>query len=128
MPDSPNFSFSGLKTAVRYFLPTLEGDYRADLCASFQQAVVDVLVEKTVAAALERKVKMVTLSGGVSCNRSLRESMGSACAKRGLNFKSAERNLCTDNAGMIAFVAALHFDRGVVSEITNEIDPNLVLV
>jgi N6-L-threonylcarbamoyladenine synthase len=127
MPESPNFSFSGLKTAVRYLLPTLEGDYRGDLCASFQQAVVDVLVEKTMTAALERKVKVVTLSGGVSCNGVLREAMRSACAEHGLGFKSAGRNLCTDNAGMIAFVAALHFDRGVVSEMTNEIDPNLVL-
>ena len=124
MPNSANFSFSGLKTAVRYLLPRLEGDYRADLCASFQQAVVDVLVEKTVTAALERKVEVVTLSGGVSCNRTLRESMGSACAEQGLSFRSAERNLCTDNAGMIAFIAALHFARGVVSEISQEIDPN----
>jgi N6-L-threonylcarbamoyladenine synthase len=127
MPDSVNFSFSGLKTAVRYLLPTLEGDYRADLCASFQQAVIDVLVEKTITAALEKKAKVVTLSGGVSCNRALRESMRSACTEHALGFRSAERNLCTDNAGMIAFVAALLLDRGVASEMTNEIDPNLAL-
>jgi len=148
MPGSSNFSFSGLKTAVRYLLPKIAGRFvetpsgerrltqtayslspgdRADLCASFQQAVVDVLVEKTMTAALEREVKVVTLSGGVSCNHALRESMGSACAEQGVNFRSAERNLCTDNAGMIAFVAALHLDRGVVSEVTREIDPNLAL-
>ena len=127
MPGSADFSFSGLKTAVRYLLPTLEGDYCADLCASFQQAVVDVLVKKTVAAALEKKVNMISLSGGVSCNLALRESMRSACAGQGLGFRSAERNLRTDNAGMIAFVAALHLARGVVSGITEEIDPNLAL-
>ncbi len=127
MPGSVNFSFSGLKTAVRYLLPTLEGDYCADLCASFQQAVVDVLVKKTIAAALEKKVNLISLSGGVSCNLVLRESMRSACAERRLGFRSAERNLCTDNAGMIAFVASLHLARGIDSEITEEIDPNLVL-
>ncbi len=124
MPESPNFSFSGLKTSVRYLLPTLQGEYRADLCASFQQAVVDVLVKKTVAAALKKEVESVTLSGGVSCNRALRESMRSACAEHGLRFKSAERYLCTDNAGMIAFVAALRFARGASSDISEEIDPN----
>jgi N6-L-threonylcarbamoyladenine synthase len=124
MPNSANFSFSGLKTAVRYLLPTLEGDYRADLCASFQRAVVDVLVEKTITGALKKKVNVVTLSGGVSCNRALRESMRSACAEHGLGFKSAVRNLCTDNAGMIAFVAVLRFVRGASSDVSEEIDPN----
>ncbi len=127
MRDSANFSFSGLKTSVRYLLPTLEGDYGADLCASFQQAVVEVLVEKTIAAALKKKAKVITLSGGVSCNRVLRESLRSACAEQGLSFKSAARDLSTDNAAMIAFVAALHFDRGLVSNVADEIDPNLVL-
>jgi N6-L-threonylcarbamoyladenine synthase len=127
MRGSPNFSFSGLKTSVRYLLPTLEGDYRADLSASFQKAVIDVLVEKTVAAARQKGVRMVTVSGGVSCNRALREAMRSACAEGRLDFRSAEPNLCTDNAGMIAYVAALHLARGAVTEVTNEIDPNLTL-
>src|ERR1700737_1236143 len=72
MLDSDNFSFSGLKTAVRYLLPKLKGDFLADLCASFQQAVIDVLVCKTIVAAKEHDVDLVTVSGGVSCNQELR--------------------------------------------------------
>src|SRR5437588_6972984 len=73
MPESENFSFSGLKTAVRYLLPTLGGDFLADVCASVQQAIVDVLVRKTIAAAKKFGVDLVTVSGGVSCNRELRK-------------------------------------------------------
>src|SRR4029077_2780956 len=83
MPDSENFSFSGLKTAVRYLLPKLRGDYLPDLCASFQQAIVDVLVQKTIAAARKYHVDLVTVSGGVSCNQALRRQLGAACARRG---------------------------------------------
>src|SRR5213082_2906946 len=63
MPDSENFSFSGLKTAVRYLLPKLKGDYLADVCASVQEAIVDVLVRKTIAAAKKFDVDLVTVSG-----------------------------------------------------------------
>src|SRR5260221_13296900 len=63
-----NFSFSGLKTAVRYLLPKLSGDYQADLCASFLEAVVQVLVRKTIATAKSVAIRNVTLSGGVSGN------------------------------------------------------------
>jgi N6-L-threonylcarbamoyladenine synthase len=128
MPGSPNFSFSGLKTAVRYLLPTLQGDYLADVCASFQEAVFAVLIEKTIAAALEKNVTMITLSGGVSANRALREAMRSACEGKGLGFRCAEAWLSTDNAAMIAFVAAQHLALGVVSSIAEEIDPNRSLV
>src|SRR6266550_5398722 len=78
MLDSENFSFSGLKTAVRYSLPKLKGDFLADLCASFQQAVVDALVTKTIAAAQKYDVDLVTMSGGVSCNHELRRQLGDA--------------------------------------------------
>ena len=161
---SENFSFSGLKTAVRYLLPKLgvipsradgEGpharslDYRDpkndqsscegplasarddrvinDLCASFQQAVVDVLVRKTIAAAQKRGVDLVTISGGVSCNDQLRRQMREACAREGFEFKSAEAWLCTDNAAMIAFAALLRLQTGFESKLTEEIDPNLAL-
>ena len=73
-----NFSFSGLKTAVRYLLPKLDGDFRADLCASFQEAVVEVLVQKTIRAAKRSGVKLVTVSGGVSANSRLRAKMNEA--------------------------------------------------
>ena len=127
MLNSDNFSFSGLKTAVRYLLPKLQGDFVPDLCASFQQAIFDVLVRKTVAAAQRYKVDLVTVSGGVSCNQELRRQLREACEKEGLKFKSAEPWLCTDNAAMIAFAASLQLEAGLKSNITQEIDPNLAL-
>jgi N6-L-threonylcarbamoyladenine synthase len=127
MPDSENFSFSGLKTAVRYLLPKLKGDYLADVCASVQEAIVDVLVRKTIAAAKKHAVDLVTISGGVSCNRVLRKQLDEACKRHGLEFKTAEPWLCTDNAAMIAFAAMLKLDHGASSNVTEEIDPNLAL-
>ncbi len=127
MLDSDNFSFSGLKTAVRYLLPKLHGDFLADLCASFQQAVVDVLVRKTIAAAKKYGVDLVTMSGGVSCNQELRRQLADACGREGLEFKSAEPWLCTDNAAMIAFAALLRLQAGFEAKVTEEIDPNLAL-
>jgi N6-L-threonylcarbamoyladenine synthase len=139
-----NFSFSGLKTAVRYLLPKLglhaprnvmpsESDARDDrlvndLCASFQRAVFDVLVQKTLRAAREVGAKVVTVSGGVSCNRELRERMRIACEEADLKFISARPELCTDNAAMIAFVALLRWQAGFASRVEEDIDPNLALV
>jgi tRNA N6-adenosine threonylcarbamoyltransferase len=125
MLDSENFSFSGLKTAVRYLLPKLHGDFLADLCASFQQAVVEVLVRKAIAAARKCEVDLVSVSGGVSCNHELRRQLSEACARDGLEFKSAETWLCTDNAAMIAFAGSLRLQAGFESKLTEEIDPNL---
>jgi N6-L-threonylcarbamoyladenine synthase len=127
MLDSENFSFSGLKTAVRYLLPKLEGDFLADLCASFQQAIIDVLVRKTIEAARKYRVNLVTASGGVSCNQELRRQLGQACVHSGFEFKNAEPWLCTDNAAMIAFAAFLRLSAGFQSRVTEEIDPNLEL-
>src|SRR6266550_940633 len=127
MLESENFSFSGLKTAVRYLLPKLKGDFLADLCASFQQAVIDVLVRKSIAAPRKYGVDLVTMSGGLSCNRKLRRQLGEACARQGFEFKSAEAWLCTDNAAMIAFAALLRSQAGFESKLTEEIDPNLAL-
>jgi N6-L-threonylcarbamoyladenine synthase len=127
MLDSENFSFSGLKTAVRYLLPKLKGDFLADLCASFQQAIIDVLVRKTVAAAQKYRVNLVTVSGGVSCNQELRKQLDEACGRGGFEFKNAEPWLCTDNAAMIAFAASLRLQGGFRSKVTEEIDPNLAL-
>ena len=127
MLDSENFSFSGLKTAVRYLLPKLKGDYLADLCASFQQAIIDVLVRKAIAAAKKHDVDLVTVSGGVSCNQQLRKQLGAACKQGGFEFRTAESWLCTDNAAMIAFAASLRLQSGFESKVTEEIDPNLAL-
>jgi N6-L-threonylcarbamoyladenine synthase len=131
MPDSPNFSFSGLKTAVRYLLPKLgrviDGQMLADVCASFQQAVIDVLVRRIIQAAKESDLKLVTLSGGVSCNRELCSQVDRACQANALRFKPAPGWLSTDNAAMIAFAASLHLDQGMTSSVTEEINPNLGL-
>ena len=125
-----NFSFSGLKTAVRYQLAKMKDvsdDTRNDLCASFQRAVVEVLVKKTLRAARETGAKLVTVSGGVSCNRALRDRMSDACRHVGVRLLTAVPELCTDNAAMIAFAASLRFQAGISSDVTQEIDPNLVL-
>jgi N6-L-threonylcarbamoyladenine synthase len=127
MLDSENFSFSGLKTAARYLLPKLKGDFLADLCASFQQAIIDVLVRKTISAARKYRVNLVTVSGGVSCNQELRRQLGEACVHSGFEFKNAEPWLCTDNAAMIAFAGLLRLAAGFQSHVTEEIDPNLAL-
>jgi N6-L-threonylcarbamoyladenine synthase len=124
-----NFSFSGLKTAVRYLLPKIERTPESDrdLCASFQGAVVEVLVGKTIAAAQSCGKKLVTVSGGVSCNRKLREEMSLGCERAGLNLRFAPARLCTDNAAMIAFAAMMRLERGETSALTTEINPNLAL-
>jgi len=140
-----NFSFSGIKTAVRYLLEgtrAISGDparslgvflsqdnsVLRDLCASFQRAVVDVLVAKTIAAARGVRPKLVAVSGGVSCNRELRKQMSLGCEHSGLELRFAEPRLCTDNAAMIAFAAMLRLEKGGSTELTAEIDPNLALV
>jgi N6-L-threonylcarbamoyladenine synthase len=143
MIGSENFSFSGLKTAVRYLLPkimpgeerrppwrtpcNLDEQMLRDLCASFQQAIIDVLVAKTIAAAQKHRVNLVTIGGGVSCNQELRRQMRDASSRKGIEFKSAEPWLCTDNAAMIAFAALLRLRAGFESNVTEEIDPNLAL-
>jgi len=125
-----NFSFSGLKTSVRYQLAKLGSiseDIRDDLCASFQRAVVEVLVKKTMRAARASGATLITVSGGVSCNRELRDQMSAACHRAKKKLLTAVPELCTDNAAMIAFAAALRFRAGHSSEVTQEIDPNLAL-
>lgn len=102
-----DFSFSGLKTAVLYFVKdqTKKHD-TADICASFQEAVVDVLVQKTLRAAREFKAKSVSLSGGVSANTLLRDTLELKSKNLNLNFFVPQKNLCTDNAEMIGIAAS----------------------
>ena len=121
------FSFSGLKTSVRYLLQKMDSVPVADVCASFQEAVVDVLVEKTVRAATEMRRKTIAVSGGVSCNSRLREKLAAVCDARGLELLLAEPSLCTDNAGMIAYVASLRAGAGQGNDLGEDIDPNLRL-
>ncbi len=107
---SDDFSFSGLKTAVRYFLrdhPAIlnKPENLRDLCASAQAAIVDVLVSKTIRAATRLGVRCITASGGVTCNRSLRKRLTAVCHAEGFLLRLAEKNLCTDNAAMIGILA-----------------------
>ncbi len=109
-----DFSFSGLKTSVRYFLrdhPEVLEDAQAlrDLCASAQAAIVEVLVGKTIRAAERLGVRCVTASGGVTCNRALRAGLEKACAQKNLTLRLANRSLCTDNAAMIGILAERKF-------------------
>ncbi len=105
-----DFSFSGLKTSVRYFLrdhPDVlkSEDMVRDLCASVQGAIVEVLVQKSIRAAKRLGVRCVTASGGVTCNSSLRSELAFACSQSGLTLRLAEKSLCTDNAAMIGVLA-----------------------
>jgi N6-L-threonylcarbamoyladenine synthase len=96
------FSFSGLKTAVMQYVNKNLGYDAADVAASFQQAVVDVLASKTVAAARAFGFGTAVLAGGVACNAALRAAMEGACRDAGLAFYLPPPVLCTDNAAMIA--------------------------
>ncbi|MFM8358447.1 MAG: tRNA (adenosine(37)-N6)-threonylcarbamoyltransferase complex transferase subunit TsaD, partial [Verrucomicrobiota bacterium] len=113
-----DFSFSGLKTSVRYFLgkhPGLADDPRhlRDLCASVRAAVVETLVVKTVRAARRLGVGMVTASGGVTCNRALRRELEAACRRHRLALRLADRALCTDNAAMVGLLGEHQWRAGL---------------
>lgn len=108
--NNDDFSFSGLKTSVRYYLrdhPRLLDNDQAlkDLCASVQKAIVDVLVGKTMKAARRLRLHCVTASGGVTSNRALRAGLEQACGEQAFKLKLADRSFCTDNAAMIAVLA-----------------------
>lgn len=133
--NDPNddFSFSGLKTSVRYFLrdhPRLLDDPQAlrDLCASVQAAIVEVLVTKTIRAAKRLGVRCVTASGGVTCNRALRDELANACTRAGFSLRLAERSLCTDNAAMIGILAERKLLAGVdYQSLDEDIQPGWAL-
>jgi N6-L-threonylcarbamoyladenine synthase len=130
--DNLNFSFSGLKTAVRFFFeksPKLQQDpaWVQDLCASFQKAVVDVLVRKSVQAVSLARVERLVVSGGVLCNQALRHELEFACYEAKVELIVADPGLCTDNAAMIAGTAAEKLEAGIEPYVGNDINPNLDL-
>jgi N6-L-threonylcarbamoyladenine synthase len=105
IPGTHDFSFSGIKTSVANYLKTHHGKKRArvaDLCASFQEAVVDVLVQKTIAAAKSRGLRSIVIGGGVAANRRLRRAFEDAADGERLSVYLPDRVFCTDNAAMIA--------------------------
>ncbi len=115
-----NFSFSGLKTAVLYYLKQLPGQERqrhiADIAASFQAALVEVLVEKTIAAANDRGIKEIVLAGGVARNSYLRNMFQQRAKTESLRIYIPEPILCTDNAAMIAWLGYQKFQMGIKSD------------
>lgn len=132
LPSSLDFSFSGLKTSVLYTLNSLkekkiEGQLLADLCASFQKAVTDSLVKKTLKSTKECEAQMVTISGGVSCNKALLAALSAGCQKRGITFLPCQPKHSTDNAAMIAYTAWFYHQKGLSSSLSSNIDPNLSL-
>ena len=127
--ESHDFSFSGLKTSVRYFIrdnPGVleDGQRLRDLCAGVQAAIVEVLVAKTIRAAKKLDAKCVTASGGVTCNSGLRAALNEACAAEGFALRLANPTLCTDNAAMVGMVAHLRLARsGEMTPLDAEIAP-----
>ncbi len=114
--DSLDFSFSGVKTAVINYIHKAEqkGEEinRADVAASFQNAVTDALCEHTIEGALRCKVKTVAIAGGVAANSELREKMTDMCKKYGINVVYPPPVLCTDNAAMIAAAGYFGYIKG----------------
>lgn len=129
--DNLDFSFSGLKTAVLYYCQgqDMKGENRvqtmarqeiADIAASFQAAVIEVLVGKTRRAVKQIGAKSVLMGGGVACNGALREAMQAMCASERLSLLIAPKKYCTDNAAMVASLAYYKYLEGQFADMTLE--------
>lgn len=130
--DNPyDFSFSGLKSAVLNYLNQAEmkGEeiIQADVAASFQAAVVDVLVERTLHAAKEYGYKTIALAGGVASNSAIRAGMKEACDKNGIKLIYPSPVFCTDNAAMIGAAAYHEFKKENFADLSLNAIPNLRL-
>ncbi|NLP16389.1 MAG: tRNA (adenosine(37)-N6)-threonylcarbamoyltransferase complex transferase subunit TsaD [Clostridiales bacterium] len=124
-----DFSFSGLKSAVLNYLNSMEMKHeeinRADVAASFQEAVIDVLVSRTILAAKDFQMKQVAIAGGVAANSALKRSMSDACKENGLEFYCPSSIYCTDNAAMIGTAAYYEYIKGNFSGLDLNAVPNL---
>ena len=130
--DNPfDFSFSGLKSSVLNYINSCEmkGEEinKADIAASFQEAVVDVLVSHTIAGAKQLGFKKIAMAGGVASNAVLREEMKEACERRGFKFYHPSPILCTDNAAIIGAAAYYDYKKGLISDLTLNAVPSLKL-
>jgi len=130
--DNPfDFSFSGLKSSVLNYINSCEmkGEEinKADIAASFQGAVVDVLVSHTIEGAKQLGFKKIAMAGGVASNTVLREEMKEACERRGFKFYHPSPILCTDNAAMIGAAAYYDYKKGLISDLTLNAVPSLKL-
>jgi N6-L-threonylcarbamoyladenine synthase len=136
---SMQFSFSGLKTSVLYHLrktgykpvpvsdPPVVNQLLADLCASFQAAVVDVLVAKAIRAAEAHRVKQIAVAGGVSANSELRRRLTEVAAGRNIRVFMPKLDYCTDNGAMVAMVGYEKLVSGDASSLELTAEPNLTL-
>lgn len=126
-----DFSFSGVKSAVLNYLNSCQMKNiqinKADIAASFQAAVVDVLVEKTVKLANEKGSEIIALAGGVAANQGLRKAMAKACEENGITLKYPSISLCTDNAAMIGSAAYFDYIKGIRHGWNLNAIPNLKL-
>jgi N6-L-threonylcarbamoyladenine synthase len=126
--DSLEFSFSGLKTAVWQHIDrdgVPEGQALNDFCASLQEAIVEVLLRKTRAAAHQRGLSRVIVTGGVAANSRLRAAFAEAAEVEGWELRSPELRWCTDNASMIGYAAAQRLLRGERSSLSLDASPSL---
>ena len=124
LKGTSDFSFSGIKTALLRMVEKDRGIDIADAAASFQQAVVDVLVKKTVSAARQHCVKQILLSGGVAANRKLRQKLAEDSPIPVLIPKPI---LCTDNAAMVAACGYFRLARGETGGLDMDVIPGLKL-
>ena len=126
-----DFSFSGLKTAVLNYVRKLDLQERdrqlADIAASFQEAVVDTLVDKTILALQQTDVRAVCLAGGVAANQRLRHRLRDEIERRDIPFYCPSPVLCTDNAVMIGAVGTFYLNRGVRDDFAIDVAPRLSL-
>ena len=125
--DNLNFSFSGVKTAVLYHVNSLKkADINiSDIAASFQKAVVDVLIEKALRALRAHRCKTLVLAGGVVRNKTLRKEFEISCVSNQIDLFFPAPELCTDNAAMIARAGHQHLIRGESSSFDTDVAPNL---
>ncbi len=128
---SLDFSFSGLKTAVLNYLNTERQAGREvsvpDVAASFQAAVIEVIVKKTIEAALDRKQEKLVLAGGVAANSKLRQDLQEACDKQGIKLYVPSPVLCTDNAAMVACAAYYKYQREGADDLYLDAYPSLAI-
>ena len=132
--DSFEFSFSGLKTSVLYYLRKIGFDaaqqneqFLSDVCASFQASVVDVLIHKTFSAAKKFKVKDIAVAGGVAANSELRKRLDERARKEGFRLFIPKFEYCTDNGAMVAMAGFLRMAEGRTSDLELTAEPNVEL-